>query len=69
MREKNERRDRGYRLKDLNAVREVIERMVPGVSEPRIKLRPLLFAVSMEQEELARGGPHWRAGRARGHKQ
>ena len=50
LREKNERQDFGYRLKDLNAVREAIERMVPGVSEPRIKLRPLRFAVSMGSE-------------------
>ena len=50
LREKNERRDFDYRLKDLNAVREAIERMVPGVSDPRIKLRPLCFAVSMELE-------------------
>ena len=50
LREKNERRDFDYRLKDLNPVREAIERMVPGVSEPRIKLRPKRFAVSMGSE-------------------
>ena len=50
LREKNERRDWDYRLKELNAVRAAIERMVPGVSDPRIRLRPLRFAVSMESE-------------------
>ncbi len=50
LQEKNERRDWDYRLKDLNAVREAIERMVPGVSDPRIKLRPLRFVVSLESE-------------------
>ena len=50
LREKNERRDFDYRSKDLNPVREAIERMVPGVSDPRIRLRPKRFAVSMESE-------------------
>ena len=50
LQEKDERRDWDYRLKDLNAVRTAIERMVPGVSDPRIKLRPLRFAVSVESE-------------------
>ena len=50
LREKNERRDFKYRLKDLNAVRKAIEGMVPGVSDPRIKLRPLRFVVSLESE-------------------
>ena len=50
LREKNERRDFDYRLKDLNPVRMAIERMVPGVSDPRIRLRPKRFAVSMESE-------------------
>ncbi len=58
LREKNERRNWDYRLKELNAVRVAIERMVPGVSDPRIRLRPLRFAVSMKSgagktEELA----------------
>ena len=50
LQERNERRDFNYRLRDLDAVREAITRMAPGVSEPRIKFRPLRFAVSMESE-------------------
>ena len=50
LREKKERRDWDFQLKELIAVRTAIERMVPGVSDPRIKLRPLRFAVSMESE-------------------
>ena len=53
LRGKNERRDFDYRLKDLDAVRKAIERMVPGISDPRIKSAPLRFVVSMEWEELA----------------
>ena len=58
LQERNERRDFDYRLKDLDAVRDAIERMAPGVFEPRIKFRPLRFVVSMESkagkpEELA----------------
>ena len=58
LQERNERRDIDYRLRDLDAVREAIERMAPGVSEPRIKFRPLRFAMAMESdagkpEELA----------------
>ena len=56
--EKKERRDWNYQLKELKAVRKAIERMVPGVSDPQIKFRPLRFAVSVESdagkpEELA----------------
>ena len=50
LREKKERRDWDYQLKELIAVRTAIERMVPRVFDPRIKLRPLRFAVSMESE-------------------
>ena len=50
LREKNERRDWDYRLKELNTIRTAIERMLPGVSDPRIKPRPLRFVVSMESE-------------------
>ena len=53
LRGKNERRDFDYRLQDLDAVRKAIERMVPGISDPRIKSPPLRFVVSMEWEELA----------------
>ena len=50
LREKKERRDWDYQLSELKAVRKAIERMAPGVSDPRIKLRPLRFAVSVESE-------------------
>ena len=50
LREKKDRRDWNYQLKELNAVRKAIESMVPGVSDPRIELRPLRFAVSMTSE-------------------
>ena len=50
LREKKERRDLDYRLKDLDAVREAIERMAPGVSDLRIKSRSLRFFLSLESE-------------------
>ena len=50
LREKKEQRDWDYQLSELRAVRKAIERMAPGVSDPRIKLRPLRFAVSVESE-------------------
>ena len=50
LREKNERRDLDYRLPELKAVRDAIRSMVDGVFDPRIRLRPLRFAVSMESE-------------------
>ena len=50
LREKKEQRDWDYQLSELKAVRKAIERMAPGVSDPRIKLRPLRFAVSVESE-------------------
>ena len=48
LRTQKQRRDFGFRLKDLEAVRRVIATMLPGVSEPRIELRPLRFVVSVE---------------------
>ena len=51
LREKNERKDFNHRLKDLDAVRKAIERMVSGVSEPRVKLRPPRLVLSVELEE------------------
>ena len=48
--EENRKRARGssgYRLPELTAVRSAIESMAPGISDPRIELRPLRFAVSM----------------------
>ena len=49
VREQKER-EGGWELKELKAVRKAIERMVPGVSDPQIKFRPMRFAVSMESE-------------------
>ena len=48
LREQKARRDFDFRLKDLNAVRQAIARMVRGVSEPRIELGPLRFVVSVK---------------------
>ena len=50
LREKNERRDWNYQLPELKAVRKAITSMVNGVSDPRIKLRPRCFTVSVESE-------------------
>ena len=41
------RRDHDYQLPELRAVRTAIERIVPGVSKPRVELRPLRFVVSV----------------------
>ncbi len=51
LREQKERLDFSHRLDDLKAVRRAIETMVPGVSNPRIKYRPLRFVVSVERED------------------
>ena len=51
LREQKERQDFNYRLKDLDAIRKVIERMVPGASGPRIKHGPLRFVLSMRSED------------------
>ena len=48
LREQKARRDFDFRLKDLNAVRKAIGRMVRGVSDPRIELGPLRFVVSVD---------------------
>ena len=53
--EKDERQDFNYRLKELDAVRRAIERMVSGVSKLRTKQRRLLLTVESEdggQQEL-----------------
>ena len=50
LREKKEQRDWDYQLPELKAVRKAIVRMAPGVSDPRIRLRPLRFTVSVESE-------------------
>ena len=41
------RRDRDYQLPELRAVRTAIERIIPGVSNPRVELEPLRFVVSV----------------------
>ena len=51
LREQKERQDFNYRLKDLDAIRKAIERMVPGASGPRIKHGPLRFVLSLQSEE------------------
>ena len=51
LREQKERLDFSHRLDDLKAVRRAIKTMVPGVSNPRIKPRPLRFVVSVERED------------------
>ena len=46
LREQRELGDLEYRLQELDAVRRAIESMVPGVSRPRIALRPPRLVVS-----------------------
>ena len=43
--------DFSHRLTDLNVVRRAIETMIPGVSNPRIDLRPPRLVVSVEHED------------------
>ena len=50
LRAQKERRDFDHRLKEMDVVRAAIEGMVPGVSNPRVELRPLRFAVSVKAE-------------------
>ena len=47
LREQKRRRDFGYRLKALEAVRKAIVSMVPGASEPHIEHRPRRLMVSL----------------------
>ena len=51
LRLQKEQRSFAFRLKELEAVRKAIESMVPGVSNPRIVLRPLRFVVFVESGE------------------
>ena len=51
LREQKQRLDFNFPLKDLDAVRWAIMSMIPGVSDPRIELRPLRFVVSVESEQ------------------
>ena len=50
LREKKERQNWNHQLKELNTVRKAIKMMVPGVSDPQVKFRPLRFAVSVEAD-------------------
>ena len=58
LREQKARQGFDFRLKELNAVRTAIERMVQGISDPRIETGPLRFVVTVKSgrgasEELA----------------
>ena len=48
--DKDERRDFGYRLRDLSAVRSAISSALGDVSDPRIRVRPLRFEVTVRSE-------------------
>lgn len=50
LRLQRERQDHSYRLKEMDAVRSAIEKMVLGVSNPRVKFRPFRLAISVKQE-------------------
>ena len=50
LREQKERRDFDFRLKELEAVRRAISALVSGISDPRVKIRPLRFVVTMKSE-------------------
>ena len=51
LRERRERRDFDYQLKDVSMIRQAISSMLPEVSNPRIELNPLRFVVSQKSEE------------------
>lgn len=51
LRERRERRDFDYQLKDVSVIRQAISSMLPEVSDPRIELNPLRFVVSQKSEE------------------
>ena len=51
LRERRERRDFDYQLKDVSMIRRAISSMLPEVSNPRIELNPLRFVVSQKSEE------------------
>ena len=42
---------RNYQFKDLEAIRKAIAAMVPGATNPRIKLHPLRFIVSVQSDD------------------
>ena len=51
LREQKRQRDFDYSHKDLSAVRSAISSMLDGVSEPRIDVRPLRFAISVTPKD------------------
>ena len=51
LRERRERRDFDYQLKDVSVIRQAITSMLPEVSNPRIELNPLRFVVSVKSKE------------------
>ncbi len=51
LRERRERRDFDYQLKDVSVIRQAISSMLPEISNPRIELNPLRFVVSQQPEE------------------
>ncbi len=51
LRERRERRNFDYQLKDVSVIRRAISSMLPEVSNPRIELNPLRFVVSRQPEE------------------
>ncbi|MYA91701.1 MAG: AAA family ATPase, partial [Synechococcus sp. SB0663_bin_10] len=51
LREQKEHQDFNHRLNDLEAVRKAVEAMLPGISNPRIKLGPLRFMVSVQSDD------------------
>ena len=53
-REQRQRKNLGFQLEQLNAVRRAIESMVPGATDPRIETSPLRFVVSVRS---VRGEP------------
>ena len=51
LRERQERRDFDYPLKDLSAVRQTISSMLPEVFDPRTEVNPPRFVVSWKSEQ------------------
>ncbi len=51
LRERRERRDFDYELKDVSVIRQAISSMLLEVSNPRIELNPLRFVVSVKSKE------------------
>ncbi len=51
LRERRERRDFDYQLKDVFVIRQAISSMLPEISDPRTELNPLRFVVSQKTEE------------------